>query len=563
MFDEEVEAARGSAALLVDLVAANHAAEKRHGCRRLVLAAVWADAHGDPTAHPVDESEARPVRRSRPDLEGLVRLGGLGTPLVAETCPAELGLAQQLSPGSARVLIADALDLRHRLPRLWERVVAGEVHAWKARTVAVRSRYLGLVAVAELDRLITPRLELVSWARFEKILDAMLLQVDPAAYSARVAESKARRGVWAGEAAAGLRTLIIRATQGDGSVFLAAVNRVADLLADEGDEDGVDVRRSKAVGILGNPAAALDLLHRHAGQSDVYDDPWGYGPDPSETGPWQQASAAGWADPHARRYHRPDPADPGYQAGQQPPPDEDDPPEPAGPRPDPAETEGSKGASADIDPAADDAAGPAGPAGTRLLPNGGLPLRPVTRADRNASRPRVQIVFHLTDEAVRARQGVVRTDAGPITLDELRQFLTDTDANITIRPVFDPAAVAAVDSYEIPLELRRAMDVRNPASVFPYSSSSGRTDFDHTRPWRRGGPPGQTSLGNLGPLTRPEHRAKTVGGWQARQPEPGIYLWRSPHGWIALTTNQGTLMLGTSPYAQKLWHDAAPIEAAA
>lgn len=104
------------------------------------------------------------------------------------------------------------------------------------------------------------------------------------------------------------------------------------------------------------------------------------------------------------------------------------------------------------------------------------------------------------------------------------------------------------------------MTVRHPAGVFPFGGgSSGRTDLDHTNPYRRGGPPGQTGLGNLGPLTRSEHRAKTVGRWAVRQPEPGTYLWRSPHGWIALTTNQGTLVLGDTSYAERLWRTASRI----
>ena len=64
------------------------------------------------------------------------------------------------------------------------------------------------------------------------------------------------------------------------------------------------------------------------------------------------------------------------------------------------------------------------------------------------------------------------------------------------------------------------------------------------------------NLANLGSLTRSEHRAKTFGRWKARQPEPGTYLWRSPEGWIAITTNQGTLTLGPTDWAQNLWSGA-------
>ena len=220
-----MEVARESPASLGDLVAANHASEKVHGCRKLVLAAAWADLFTDPgevperdgdgswttrldpdTAPPSDtaprsntppskDDPMRVPRRGGPSMEGFIRPGGRGTPWIAETCPAELGLWQQQSPGSARCLIGDALDLRHRLPRLWARIVAGDVHAWKARTVATRSRYLGLGPVDELDRLLADQIELLSWGRFEKILDATLLHVDPVSYQQRVEDPQPSRGL--------------------------------------------------------------------------------------------------------------------------------------------------------------------------------------------------------------------------------------------------------------------------------------------------------------------------------------------------------------------------------
>lgn len=84
-------------------------------------------------------------------------------------------------------------------------------------------------------------------------------------------------------------------------------------------------------------------------------------------------------------------------------------------------------------------------------------------------------------------------------------------------------------------------------------------DLDHTQAYLApddGGPPGQTGPGTLGPLSRTPHRAATSGRWRKRQPAPGIYLWRSPGGWIFLVTNNGTLPLGRSPYAQRVWEAA-------
>ena len=80
---------------------------------------------------------------------------------------------------------------------------------------------------------------------------------------------------------------------------------------------------------------------------------------------------------------------------------------------------------------------------------------------------------------------------------------------------------------------------------------SRRKDLDHTVPYLspdRGGPPGQTRIGNLGPLSRYGHRVKTHGrGWRHHQPVPGVFLWRTPHGYWFRTDHTGTHRLGKHP----------------
>jgi hypothetical protein len=44
---------------------------------------------------------------------------------------------------------------------------------------------------------------------------------------------------------------------------------------------------------------------------------------------------------------------------------------------------------------------------------------------------------------------------------------------------------------------------------------------------------------------------RSIGGWQLREPFPGIYLWRAPHGSIFLVDHTGTRKI-TDP-----WHQAA------
>ena len=112
--------------------------------------------------------------------------------------------------------------------------------------------------------------------------------------------------------------------------------------------------------------------------------------------------------------------------------------------------------------------------------------------------------------------------------------------------------------------MRDAVRLRNLADVFPYGSCTTATmDLDHTVPWRpvdRGGPPGQTRPGNLGPLTRFHHRVVTHGRWQRRQPDPGTYLFKTPTGRVYVVTNQGTLPLGNTDYAHAVWHCADRVD---
>ncbi|MGH3813715.1 MAG: hypothetical protein ACRDUV_14890 [Pseudonocardiaceae bacterium] len=47
-------------------------------------------------------------------------------------------------------------------------------------------------------------------------------------------------------------------------------------------------------------------------------------------------------------------------------------------------------------------------------------------------------------------------------------------------------------------------------------------------------------------MTTFHHRIKTHSPWQVKQPFPGIYLWRDPHGRTYLVDHTGTRTLGTT-----------------
>jgi len=183
--------------------------------------------------------------------------------------------------------------------------------------------------------------------------------------------------------------------------------------------------------------------------------------------------------------------------------------------------------------------------------------------DASAARPRVMLHFHLSEAALGSGHVLVRPeDGGPPTLDELVEFLGRRGCQVRIQPLLDPIEVAPVDGYEIPQRLRAAVRARQVADVFPFGAClSPNMDPDHTEcyvPMDYGGLPGQTRLGNLGPMVRSSHRAVTHRGWAKHQPEPGYFAHRSPCGYIYLVTNQGTLALGRTDFSGAVWEASKP-----
>ena len=122
MFEEQV--GRPDAATTLSLVAEAHHTLLMNECRLVELTAHWADLH-----HPDSQP---PVEKPLPGAEQRRQWGGDGTSAVLEFAVAEFGARMEISSGSARALMADALDLRHRLPELWQLIMTVGVPAWKA-----------------------------------------------------------------------------------------------------------------------------------------------------------------------------------------------------------------------------------------------------------------------------------------------------------------------------------------------------------------------------------------------------------------------------------------------
>ncbi len=245
---------------VADALVANHAALVQAECRELVLAAQWADLH---PAEAIGSGAGSGV--VLPGTERAKRYGGDGTPCAGEFAAAELGVLLGRSHVAAATLMADALDVRHRLPRLWAALLAGQVRVWQARHVAARTRATGLTLAQarEVDAATTPYLATLPWGRFTDLLEARIIAADPHAAEARREAAELDRFVVTGQSNEhGLKTLIAKATAGEVIYLVAMVDRIAEILLQGGDTDPVGPRRAKALGILAHPARALALLQQ-------------------------------------------------------------------------------------------------------------------------------------------------------------------------------------------------------------------------------------------------------------------------------------------------------------
>ncbi|GAA1442837.1 hypothetical protein GCM10009641_58300 [Mycobacterium cookii] len=277
---EELEAgaeagadALGPAALLASIRSAR-SVEDAAAAEQLDLAARWADLHPPESIHSAATFTVVGCEHEEP-------IAGPGTPLVAEFCVAELGTVLGITSVSAKKLIGHALELRHRLPRLWAQVHSGRVPAWRARAVAEATVHstpaltreaagfvdaqvaavAGRIGPAQLDRLVAETIKRYDLATADPAADPEdgYLHVDPRHVTIHDQDVHF----------AGTVRLEAEVDLADGlDLHQALAHRAATLKA-LGSVESLDARRAKALGDLARTQTALDLFqHGHTNSSD-------------------------------------------------------------------------------------------------------------------------------------------------------------------------------------------------------------------------------------------------------------------------------------------------------
>ena len=244
-----------------------------------ITIAEWADRHTtgqllpdlygtfglpDDDAH-TEAENAWVSRFGMPGADTMLELAGPGAPEVSEFAVIELAAALGRSTDSGRMLLSDAVEARYRLPKIWQRLVDGQVQVLRVRRVTDLTRALTAEAAAFVDAHLAHVVHTASFTTVKRLVAEAAARFDPEGCEMEEADTHATLHVtldlttaWSIGTANGvhLSGLLDRA---DAEELEHAIRTIADQLLAAGSQDSLDVRRAKALGYLSRGDLTLDL----------------------------------------------------------------------------------------------------------------------------------------------------------------------------------------------------------------------------------------------------------------------------------------------------------------
>ncbi len=100
-------------------------------------------------------------------------------PAVSEAAVVELITTLGKSDAAGRHWVGNALEVKYRLPRLWRRVLDGEVEVWRSFKVAESTHSLPLDGAAFVDTALAPFAHSLSWTQLERTIEKARSAVRP------------------------------------------------------------------------------------------------------------------------------------------------------------------------------------------------------------------------------------------------------------------------------------------------------------------------------------------------------------------------------------------------
>ena len=417
----------------------------------------------------LDECAADPAILRLSGAERVHPYGGDGTPDIPEFAVCEVSAALGLASRSASSLVADMLDLRHRLPLLFACLRNGDIESWRVRRVAAGTRELDFDTAGLVDERLSrsgtdgaPVLARMSRARVRQVIAQIACTDDAAQADDEVEHSLENRFIKLTPGDLGVDELSGTVASGPARRLYARLDEIAGWLGEADAADGreprpKDVRRSIALTMLGDHDQVDALFERVEGLR-------------------QSCTPA------------------------------------TSPEPEPGAIENSE----DTDDAATTSEDSAD--GEQRAPCkscGGRSFRRPTRL------PATVLYVHLD-----AATGSWSLDGhGPITRREAMDLVGHS--RVSVRPVVDLSANLTYTGYVAPPRLKEQTALANQGyCTFPHCTRSAwRGEYDHIVDHHARGP---TDSRNGHRLCKHHHRAKTFGGWTVVSPAPGIWVWRSP-----------------------------------
>jgi len=233
----------------------SQAAANRAQADLMIAAVTWAEQHPPES---IDEA----ATWITPGGDTGLTLAGEGAPLVAEFCIAEFALAIGRSTDGGRALVAAAVELKYRLPRVWTRVRSGDLEAWRARRIAEETFGLSQEAAAFVDAQVAPFAHRIGIAALERLIAEAIARFMPekaAEEALKAADGRHFTVDHQQVSFGGTSQLTGELDLADALDLDAAVAKGAQELLSLGSTDSLDVRRSIAVGQIARNQLAFEL----------------------------------------------------------------------------------------------------------------------------------------------------------------------------------------------------------------------------------------------------------------------------------------------------------------
>jgi len=175
-------------------------------------------------------------------------VAGEGAPWVAEFSVTEFAAALGMSTDAGKRYVGHALELRYRLPRVWRRVVNGDLRPWLARRIAEKTLLLSMDAAGFVDRHVAPTAHRIGPVQLDRLVDEAIGRYMPAEAERRRLEHADGRyfTVEPRQVHSFDGTLAVHGELdiADAMELESAIQTVAAQLRDLGSEESLDVRRS-------------------------------------------------------------------------------------------------------------------------------------------------------------------------------------------------------------------------------------------------------------------------------------------------------------------------------